>query len=44
MEDKLVDVLHNTHPVLEWYKKLQIVPMIIKELVNFQIRWIIFAT
>ena len=35
MEDKIVDTLHNTKPILEWYRKLQIVPMNDEELVAF---------
>jgi hypothetical protein len=36
MEDKLVDVLYNTQPVLDRYKKLQTVPMNNKELATFK--------
>jgi hypothetical protein len=36
MEDKLVDVLYNTTPVLDKYRKLQPVPMSNKELAAFQ--------
>ena len=36
MEDKIVDALHNTKPVLEKYRKQQAVPMNEKELVAFQ--------
>jgi hypothetical protein len=36
MEDKLVDVLYNTQPVLDRYRKLQTVPMNNEELAAFQ--------
>jgi hypothetical protein len=35
MEDKLVDALYNTQPVLDRYRKLQMVPMNNKELAAF---------
>jgi hypothetical protein len=35
MEDKLVDVLYNTWPILEKYRKLQDMPMDQKELFAF---------
>jgi hypothetical protein len=36
MEDKLVDALYNTQPVLDKYRKLQTVPMNNKELAAFK--------
>jgi hypothetical protein len=36
MEDKLVDALYNTQPVLDKYMKLQTVPMNNKELAAFK--------
>jgi hypothetical protein len=36
LEDKLVDVLYNTAPILDRYMKFQLVPMIQEELVAFQ--------
>jgi hypothetical protein len=41
MEDKLVDALYNTQPVLDRYRKLQTAPM---SWLLFRTRWIIFAT
>jgi hypothetical protein len=38
MEDKLVDVLYNTQPVLDRYKKLQTMPMNHEELAAFKIK------
>ena len=35
MEDKIVDALHNTKPVLEKYMKQQTLPMNDKELAAF---------
>jgi hypothetical protein len=36
MEDKLVDALYNTWPILDRYRKLQPVPMSQEELVSLQ--------
>jgi hypothetical protein len=36
MEDKLVDVLYNTQPVLDKYRKLQTMPMNNEELAAFK--------
>jgi hypothetical protein len=36
MMDKLVDVLYNTWPVLERYRKLQVLPMDQEELFAFR--------
>jgi hypothetical protein len=43
MEDKLVDVLYNTQPVLDRYKKLQTVPMNNEELAIFKSKVEIFC-
>ena len=43
MEDNLVDALHNTLPVLEWFRKLQTVPMNNKELAAFKSKVEIFC-
>ena len=36
MEEKLVDTLYNTQPVLDRYKKFQIMPMNNEELAAFK--------
>jgi hypothetical protein len=38
MEDKLVDAMYNTQPVLDRYRKLQTVPMNNEELAAFKIK------
>jgi hypothetical protein len=43
MEDKLVDALYNTQPILDRYRKLQTVPMNNEELATFKIKVEIFC-
>jgi hypothetical protein len=43
MEDKLVDALYNTQPVLDKYRKLQTMPMNNKELAAFKSKVEIFC-
>jgi hypothetical protein len=43
MEDKLVDALYNTQPVLDRYRKLQTVPMNNEELAAFKSKVEIFC-
>jgi hypothetical protein len=43
MEDKLVDALYNTQPVLDRYRKLQTVPMNNEELATFKSKVEIFC-
>jgi hypothetical protein len=43
MEDKVVDALYNTQPVLDKYRKLQTVPMNNEKLVAFKIKVEIFC-
>jgi hypothetical protein len=44
MEDKLVDALYNLQPVLDRYRRLQIVPRTTRSWLLSGTRWIIFAT
>jgi hypothetical protein len=43
MEDKLVDALYNTQPILDRYRKLQTVPMNNEELAAFKSKVEIFC-